>query len=147
MVFHLGKNYFIDRDSRGRYRHSYVFMKGATVKLLNHDELLKGKISTIEEYYCVLDMEGNGNLYQVTVNFSEVNYIRYEEFPTVSERSSKFSWAYSWYRSDFFKVNLVMWIHTRAIAPNCWFGGNIKGQGAFGLTGSYVIHDNRCSSS
>jgi len=50
-VFHLGKNYSIDRDGRRRYRHSYVFMRGATVaiKLLNYDELLKGKISTIEE--------------------------------------------------------------------------------------------------
>ncbi len=89
----LGKNYPIDRDSRGRYRHSFVFMRGATVdiKLLNHDDLLKGKISTIEEYYCVLDVEGNGALYQVTVNFSEVKYIRHEEFPTVEERSPKFS--------------------------------------------------------
>ncbi|WP_259383894.1 hypothetical protein, partial [Bacillus thuringiensis] len=89
----MGKNYPIDRDSRGRYRHSFVFMRGATVdiKLLNHDDLLKGKISTIEEYYCVLDVEGNGALYQVTVNFSEVKYIRHEEFPTVEERSPKFS--------------------------------------------------------
>ncbi|PGQ51407.1 hypothetical protein COA22_28600, partial [Bacillus cereus] len=48
----MGKNYPIDRDSRGRYRHSYVFMRGATVdiKLLNHDEVLKGKVTTIEEY-------------------------------------------------------------------------------------------------
>lgn len=92
-MFHLGKNYPIDRDSRGRYRHSYVFMRGATVdiKLLNYDELLKGKISTIEEYYCVLDVEGNGDPYQVTVNFSEVKYIRHEEFLTVEERSPKFS--------------------------------------------------------
>lgn len=89
----LGKNYPIDRDSRGRYRHSYVFMRGATVdiKLLNHDDLLKGKILTIEEFYCVLDVEGNGDPYQVTVNFSEVKYIRHEEFPTVKERSPKFS--------------------------------------------------------
>ncbi|KAB2397356.1 hypothetical protein [Bacillus cereus] len=89
----MGKNYPIDRDSRGRYRHSYVFMRGATVdiKLLNYEELLKGKISTIEEYYCVLDVEDNGDLFQVTVNFSEVKYIRHEKFLTVEERSPKFS--------------------------------------------------------
>lgn len=57
----MGKNYLIDRDSRGRYRHSYVFMRGTTVdiKLLSHDELLKGKVTTIEEYYCVLDVGGS----------------------------------------------------------------------------------------
>lgn len=67
--------------------------EGVTVdiKLLNQDELLKGKFSTIEEYYCVLDMEGNGDLYQITVNFFEFKYIRHEEFPTVEERSPKFS--------------------------------------------------------
>lgn len=91
-MLNLGRNYPIDRDSRGRYRHSYVFMRGATVdiKLLNHDEVLKGKITTIEEYYCVLDVEGTSGSYQVTVNFSEVKYIRHEEFPTVEERSPKY---------------------------------------------------------
>lgn len=89
----MGKNYSVDRDSRGRYRHSYVFMRGATVdiKLLNHDELLTGKISTIEEYYCVLDVKGDGEPYQVTVNFAEVKYIKHKEFLTVEERSPKFS--------------------------------------------------------
>ena len=90
---YLSKNYSIDRDSRGRYRHSYVFMRGVNVeiKLLNHEDLLKGKITSIEEYYCVLDMEGPSGSYQVTVNFSEVKYIRHEEFQTVEERSPKFS--------------------------------------------------------
>lgn len=90
---YLGKNYSIDRDSKGRYRHSYVFMRGANVevKLLNHEELLKGKITSIEEYYCVLDVEGTSDSYQVTVNFSEVKYIRHEEFQTVEERSPKFN--------------------------------------------------------
>ncbi|OUB62845.1 hypothetical protein BK750_20375 [Bacillus thuringiensis serovar jegathesan] len=76
----MGKNYPIDRDSRGRYRHSYVFMRGATVdiKLLNYDDLLKGEITTIEEYYCVLDVEGASDPSQVTVNLSEVKYIRHE---------------------------------------------------------------------
>ncbi|PGQ51401.1 hypothetical protein COA22_28605, partial [Bacillus cereus] len=47
--------------------------------------------TTIEEYYCVLDVEGTSGSYQVTVNFSEVKYIRHEEFPTVEERSPKYS--------------------------------------------------------
>ncbi|EJR44481.1 hypothetical protein IIM_05170 [Bacillus cereus VD107] len=88
----MGKNYSVDRDKKGRYRHSYVFMRGANVeiKLLGLDTLLKGKVTTIEEYYCVLDVEGDGDPYQVTVNFAEVKYIRHEEFPTVEERSPNF---------------------------------------------------------
>ncbi|WP_147808387.1 hypothetical protein [Bacillus sp. SH7-1] len=89
----MGKNYSIDRDNKGRYRHSYVFMRGVTleIKLLGHDTLLKGKVTTIEEYYCVVDVEGDDGLYQVTVNFAEVKYIRHEEFATVEERSPNFN--------------------------------------------------------
>ncbi|MGE6599792.1 hypothetical protein [Bacillus proteolyticus] len=78
----MGKNYSVVRDKKGRYRHSYVFMRGTDVeiKLLGHESLLKGKVTTIEEYYCILDVEGYGDPYQVTVNFAEVKYIRYEEF-------------------------------------------------------------------
>ncbi|MGA4465987.1 hypothetical protein ACPA2L_25615 [Bacillus bombysepticus] len=85
----MGKNYSVDRDKKGRYRHSYVFLRGADVeiKLLGQEGLLKGKVTTIEEYYCVLDVKGDGDPYQVTVNFAEVKYIKHEEFPTVEERS------------------------------------------------------------
>ncbi|MBE7121994.1 hypothetical protein [Bacillus cereus] len=88
----MGKNYSVDRDNKGRYRHSYVFMRGTDVeiKLLGHESLLKGKVTTIEEYYCVLDVEGDGDSYQVTVNFAEVKYIRHEEFVSVEERSFNF---------------------------------------------------------
>ncbi|EJP83474.1 MULTISPECIES: hypothetical protein [Bacillus cereus group] len=89
----MGKNYSIDRDKKGRYRHSYVFMRGNNVeiKLFGHESLLKGKVTTIEEYYCVLDVEGDGNPYQVTVNFAEVKYIRHEEFVPVEERSPNYT--------------------------------------------------------
>ncbi|WP_413565494.1 hypothetical protein [Bacillus sp. 3P20] len=89
----MGKNYSVDRDNKGRYRHSYVFMRGADVeiKLLGHEGLLKGKVTTIEEYYCVLDVMGDGDPYQVTVNFAEVKYIRHEEFVSVEERSANYS--------------------------------------------------------
>ncbi|QWH03964.1 hypothetical protein EXW52_27865 (plasmid) [Bacillus mycoides] len=89
----MGKNYPLDRDTRGRYRHSYVFMRGAYVeiKLMGYDALIKGKVTTIEEYYCVLDVEGDSDPYQVTINFAEVKYVKHEEFPTVEERSPNFS--------------------------------------------------------
>ncbi|MEB9506439.1 hypothetical protein P4J13_21125 [Bacillus anthracis] len=89
----MGKNYSVDRDKKGRYRHSYVFTRGANVevKLFGYDALIKGKVTTIEEYYCVLDVEGDSDPYQVTINFAEVRYIKHEEFPTVEERSPKFS--------------------------------------------------------
>jgi len=29
----MGENYTIDRDKKGRYRHSYVFMRGADVEI------------------------------------------------------------------------------------------------------------------
>lgn len=89
----MGKNYSIDRDSKGRYRHSFVFMRGTDVeiKLLGHESLLKGKVTTIEEYYCVLDVEGDGDPYQVTVNFAEIQFIRHEEFLSVEERSPNYT--------------------------------------------------------
>ncbi|EOO65096.1 hypothetical protein IIC_06155 [Bacillus cereus VD021] len=89
----MGKNYSVDRDKKGRYRHSYVFMRGTDVeiKLLGHESLLKGKVTTIEEYYCVLDVEGDGDPYQVTVNFAEIKYIRHEEFVSVEERSPNYT--------------------------------------------------------
>ncbi|MBE7145047.1 hypothetical protein [Bacillus paranthracis] len=89
----MGKNYSVDRDKKGRYRHSYVFMRGTNVeiKLLGHESLLKGKVTTIEEYYCVLDVEGDGDPYQVTVNFAEVKYIKHEEFVPVEERSPNYT--------------------------------------------------------
>ncbi|MEC3226077.1 RNA chaperone Hfq [Bacillus thuringiensis] len=89
----MGKNYSVDRDNKGRYRHSYVFLRGSYVeiKLMGHDSLLKGKVTTIEEYYCVLDVEGDSDPYQVTINFAEVTYIKHEEFLTVEERSPNFN--------------------------------------------------------
>ncbi|WP_309411810.1 hypothetical protein [Bacillus cereus] len=83
----MGKNYSVDRDKKGRYRHSYVFMRGADVeiKLFGHEGFLKGKVTTIEEYYCVLDVDGDADPYQVTVNFAEVKYIRHEGFVSVEE--------------------------------------------------------------
>ncbi|MEB8713901.1 hypothetical protein GH876_29460 [Bacillus thuringiensis] len=89
----MGKNYSVDRDKKGRYRHSYVFMRETNVeiKLLGHESLLKGKVSTIEEYYCVLDVEGDDDPYQVTVNFAEIKYIRHQEFVSVEERSPNYT--------------------------------------------------------
>lgn len=89
----MGKNYSVDRDKKGRYRHSYVFMRGTDVeiKLFGHEGFLKGKVTTIEEYYCVLDVDGDGDPYQVTVNFAEVKYIRHEEFVSVEERSPNYT--------------------------------------------------------
>ncbi|EJQ60413.1 hypothetical protein IG7_05602 [Bacillus cereus HuA2-4] len=89
----MGKNYSVDRDKKGRYRHSYVFMRGTDVeiKLLGHEGLLKGKVITIEEYYCVLDMVGDGDPYQIIVNFAEVKYIRHKEFVSVEERSPNYT--------------------------------------------------------
>ena len=87
----MGKNYPIDRDKRGRYRHSFVFVRGVevSVKLFNRVDLLKGKVTTIERYYFVLAMEEEGKTYQITINFSEVKYIKHDVFPTVQERSPK----------------------------------------------------------
>lgn len=89
----MGKNYSVDRDKKGRYRHSYVFTRGSNVgiKLFGCDALIKGKVTTIEEYYCVLDVEGDSDPYQVTINFAEVYYIKHDEFLTVEERSPNFS--------------------------------------------------------
>jgi len=68
-------------------------MRGTNVeiKLLGHESLLKGKVSTIEEYYCVLDVEGDDDPYQVTVNFAEIKYIRHQEFVSVEERSPNYT--------------------------------------------------------
>lgn len=87
----MGKNYSVDRDKHGRYRHSYVFMRGSevAVKLFDRDDFLKGKVSTIEQYYLVLDVVEEGKTYQVTVIFGSVKYIKHDKFPIVQERSSK----------------------------------------------------------
>ncbi|PGZ57367.1 hypothetical protein COE58_25830 [Bacillus cereus] len=87
----MGKNYPIDRDKKGRYRHSFVFMRGATVtvKLADTEGVIKGIISTIEQYYFVVDVEEAGEKYQVTVNLGGVQYIKHDEFQTVEERSPK----------------------------------------------------------
>uniref|UniRef100_UPI003F491190 hypothetical protein n=1 Tax=Bacillus multifaciens TaxID=3068506 RepID=UPI003F491190 len=87
----MGKHYPIDRDGKGRYRHSFVFMRGTyvSVKLLGIDELVRGKVSTIEKYYIVLDVEDEGEINQVTINFSVIKFIKHDYFPTVEERSPK----------------------------------------------------------
>ncbi|MED3080255.1 hypothetical protein [Bacillus wiedmannii] len=39
----MSKNYSVDRDKKGRYRHSYVFMRGTDVeiKLFGYEGFLK----------------------------------------------------------------------------------------------------------
>ncbi|HFU7090120.1 TPA: hypothetical protein ACGN8S_005274 [Bacillus cereus] len=87
----MSRNYSLERDKNGRYRHSFVFMRGSevTIKLFGVDSLLKGIVSSIEKYYLVVDVEEDDTKYQVTVNLSEIKYIKHEQLPTVEERSSK----------------------------------------------------------
>ncbi|MGE7869297.1 hypothetical protein ACQKNO_24535 [Bacillus paramycoides] len=86
----MGKNY-IDRDKNGRFRHSFVFMRGSevSVKVFGLDAVIKGFVSSIEKYYLVIDVEEAEERYQVTINFPEIKYIKHEQLPTVEERSSK----------------------------------------------------------
>ena len=87
----MGKNYSLERDKKGRYRHSFVFMRGSelSVKLFGVDSLLKGIVSSIEKYYIVLDVREGEVTYQVTVNLSEIKYIKHDPLLAVEERSSK----------------------------------------------------------
>lgn len=87
----MGKNYSIDRDKRGCYRHSFVFMRGSevSIKVFGVDSLIKGIVSSIEKYYLVIDVTEEEDKYQVTVNFPEIKYIKHEHLPTVEERSTK----------------------------------------------------------
>ncbi|PEF45170.1 hypothetical protein CON22_17975 [Bacillus cereus] len=87
----MGKNYPVDRDKKGRYRHSFVFMRGSkvSVKLFGVPDIVKGKVSTIEQYYFVIDVEDGEEVNQVTINFAAVKYIKHDCLPTVKERSPK----------------------------------------------------------
>ncbi|PFE71506.1 hypothetical protein CN316_09995 [Bacillus cereus] len=87
----MSKNYSIDRDKNGRYRHSFVFMRGSevSIKLFDTEGLIKGIVTSIEQFYLVVDVEKEGLIYQVTVNLGEVEYIKHAEFPTVEDRSPK----------------------------------------------------------
>ncbi|MBE7106159.1 hypothetical protein FT637_25070 [Bacillus cereus] len=87
----MNKNYSIERDKNGRYRHSFAFMRGCavSVKVFGVDSLIKGIVSSIEKYYLVIDVEEKDEKYQVTVNLPEIKYIKHDKLPTVEERSSK----------------------------------------------------------
>ncbi|EJQ35994.1 hypothetical protein IEE_05514 [Bacillus cereus BAG5X1-1] len=86
----MSKNYSIDRDKNGRFRHSFVFMRGSevSIKVFGVDSWIKGIVSSIEKYYLVIDVAEGEEKYQVTVNLSEIKYIKHEELPTVEERSA-----------------------------------------------------------
>ncbi|PGZ25361.1 hypothetical protein COE50_27575 [Bacillus anthracis] len=87
----MGNNYPLERDKKGRYRHSFVFVRGSevSIKLFGVNSLIKGIVSSIEKYYLVVDVEDEGGKLQVTVNLSEINYIKHEQLPSAEERSSK----------------------------------------------------------
>ncbi|MBU4643120.1 hypothetical protein [Bacillus toyonensis] len=84
-------NLYIERDKKGRYRHSFAFMRGCevSVKVFGVDSLIKGIVSSIEKYYLVIDVVEGEDKCQVTVNFPEIKYIKHEQLPTVEERSTK----------------------------------------------------------
>lgn len=130
----MSKNYPLERDKNGRYRHSFVFMRGTevSIKLFGVDPLLKGVVSSIEKYYLVIDVEEKSEKYQLTVNLSEINYIKHEQLPSAEERSSKEIESYTTF--PFFVGDKVACV----FKDGKGIKGTLLSEGAFYL---YVVTD------